>query len=262
MDGMKVALLQMDIALGDVAANRRKAADMIAAAIGRGAKLLVLPEMWTTGYKLAAIHELAEPEGGPTLAMLRAAARDKGVEMITGSLAESRDGKVYNTCYAIDAAGDVVAKYSKIHLIGLMEEDRYIAPGDAKAMFELSFGKAGMIICYDLRFTELPRALALAGCRTLFVPAEWPASRGAHWRALNIARAIENQMFVIAVNRVGRDEGNVYFGHSLVVDPWGEVLAEGSADNEEVLVVDVDFAAGEEIRRRMPVFADRRPQYY
>ncbi len=259
---MKVALLQMDIVLGDVAANRRKAAAMIAAAAGKGAKLLVLPEMWTTGYKLAAIHELAEPADGPTLAMLRALAKDNAVEIVAGSMAEARDGKVYNTGYVIDAAGEVVAKYSKIHLIGLMAEDRYIAPGDAKAMFALSCGQAGLIICYDLRFTELPRALALAGCRTLFVPAEWPASRGAHWRTLNIARAIENQMFVIAVNRVGRDEGNVYFGHSLVVDPWGEVLAEGSADNEEVLVADVDFAAGEEIRRRMPVFADRRPQYY
>ncbi len=259
---MKVALLQMDIALGDVAANRRKAADMIAEAVGRGAKLLVLPEMWTTGYKLAAIHELAEPEGGPTLAMLRAAARQSGVEIVTGSMAEARDGKVYNTCYAVDAAGEVVAKYSKIHLIGLMAEDRYLAPGDAKAMFELSCGQAGIIICYDLRFTELPRALALAGCRTLFVPAEWPASRGAHWRALNIARAIENQMFVIAVNRVGRDEGNVYFGHSLIVDPWGEVLAEGPERDEAVVVADVDFAAGEEIRRRMPVFADRRPECY
>ncbi len=259
---MKVALLQMDIALGDVAANRRKAGAMLAEGLARGARLFVLPELWTTGYKLAEIATLAEPEGGPTLAMLTAFAREHGVEVISGSIAEARDGKVYNTCYAIDADGEVVAKYSKIHLIGLMAEDRYLAPGDSKALFELSFGPAGMIICYDLRFTELPRALALAGCRTLFVPAEWPASRGAHWRALNVARAIENQLFVIAVNRVGRDEHNIFFGHSLAVDPWGEVLAEGSADGEEVVVADVDFAAGEEIRRRMPVFADRRPQCY
>ncbi len=259
---MKIALLQMDIVLGDPDANRRKAADMIAAGLGQGAELFVLPEMWTTGYKLAEIGRLAEPEDGPTLAMLRAAARENGVEFVTGSMAEARGGKVYNTCYAVNAAGGVVAKYSKIHLIGLMEEDRYISPGDSKALFTLGCGQAGMIICYDLRFTELPRALALAGCRTLFVPAEWPAQRGAHWRTLNLARAIENQLFVIAVNRVGRDANNVYFGHSLVVDPWGEVLAEGSEDREEVIVVDVDFAAGEEIRRRMPVFADRRPQYY
>jgi len=98
--------------------------------------------------------------------------------------------------------------------------------------------------------------------KTLFVPAEWPLSRGKHWRALSIARAIENQMFVIAVNRVGSDPDNVFYGHSLVVDPWGEVLAEGSETEEQVLVVDVDFAAVEEIRRRIPVFADRRPECY
>ncbi len=259
---MKVALLQMDIVFGEPEANRRKAVAMIASGLEQGAKLFVLPEMWTTGYKLAEIHNLAEPEDGPTLAMLRATAREHGVEIVTGSMAEARGGKAYNTCYAIDAAGEVVAKYSKIHLIGLMQEDRYIAPGDSKALFALGCGPAGMIICYDLRFTELPRSLALAGCRTLFVPAEWPAQRGAHWRTLNIARAIENQLFVIAVNRVGRDPNNVYFGHSLVVNPWGEVLAEGAEDREEVIVADVDFAAGEEIRRRMPVFADRRPQYY
>ncbi len=259
---MKVALLQMDIALGDVAVNRRKAETMLAEGLARGAKLFVLPEMWTTGYNLAEIDRLAEPAAGPTMAMLTAFARRHGVEIVSGSIAEARDGRVYNTCYAIGADGAVVAKYSKIHLIGLMAEDRYLAPGDRRAVFELSIGCAGMIICYDLRFTELPRAMALEGCRTLFVPAEWPASRGAHWRALNIARAIENQLFVIAVNRVGRDDNNVFYGHSLAVDPWGEVLAEGSEAGEEVIVADVDFAAGEEIRRRMPVFADRRPECY
>lgn len=259
---MKVALLQMDIALGDVAANRRKAMAMIQEGIERGAKLLVLPELWTTGYKLGEIHNLAEPADGPTVKMLSAAAKEHGVEIITGSIAEARGGRVYNTCYAIDGTGSVIAKYSKIHLIGLMAEDRYLAPGDSKALFEMSFGKAAMIICYDLRFTELPRALALAGCHTMFVPAEWPASRGAHWRTLNIARAIENQMFVIAVNRVGSDDNNLFYGHSLIVNPWGEVLAEGSESDEQVILADVDFASVGEIRQRMPIFADRRPQYY
>jgi omega-amidase len=259
---MKVALLQMDIALGDVAANRRKAAAMIAEAIARGARLLVLPEMWTTGYKLAEIHKLAEPADGPTIQMLSAAAKTNGVEIITGSIAEARDGRVYNTCYAIDRCGGLVAKYSKIHLIGLMEEDRYLTAGDRKTLFTMSFGQAAMIICYDLRFTELPRALALDGCQALFVPAEWPAARGSHWRTLNIARAIENQMFVIAVNRVGADDSNLFYGHSLIVDPWGEVLAEGPEKDEAVIVADVDFASVAAVRQRMPVFADRRPQCY
>lgn len=259
---MKVALLQMDIALGDVAANRAKASAMLAEAAGRGAELAVLPEMWTTGYALEEIHTLAEPPGGPTLTMLRAFAREHGVALVAGSLAEREDGKVYNTAYAIGRDGEVAARYRKIHLIGLMAEDRYLSPGDTRCTFDLGFGPAGLIICYDLRFTELPRALALSGCRALFVPAEWPASRGRHWLALNVARAIENQMFVIAVNRVGRDAANLFYGHSLIVDPWGEVVAEGSETAEQVIVADVDFAAVEEIRKRMPVFADRRPECY
>lgn len=259
---MKVALLQMDIRLGQVEDNRAKVRTMLAEGLARGAELFVLPEMWTTGYKLPEIQQLGEPEDGPTMQMLQRFAAEHAVEVIAGSIAETSGGKVYNTAYAINGGGKVVAKYRKMHLIGLMDEEKYISPGESKVLFDMSFGRAGLIICYDLRFTELPRALALAGCQTLFVPAEWPASRGGHWLALNMARAIENQMFVIAVNRVGRDENNVFFGNSLVVNPWGEVLAQGSEAEEQVLVVDVDFAAVQEIRQRMPVFADRRPQYY
>jgi omega-amidase len=259
---MKTALIQMDVVLGDVEANRANANCLIARGLDSGAGLLVLPELWTTGYKLSDIHLLGEPENGPTVTMLREIARKNGVEIIAGSIAETCGGKVYNTAYAIGRDGSIVAKYRKMHLIGLMDEEKFITPGDSKCLFPMSFGLTGLIICYDLRFTELPRSLALAGSQALFVPAEWPAARGQHWLALNIARAIENQQFVIAVNRVGQDENNVFFGNSLVINPWGEVLAQGSATEEEVLVVDIDFASVAEIRRRMPVFADRRPQYY
>ncbi len=259
---MNVALIQMDIALGDVAANQKKALAMIEKGLRAGAKIFVLPEMWTTGYKLGEIDKLGEPDNGPSIQLLKAVAKQNKVEIIAGSIAEKDGGKVYNTSYAIGRDGSVLAKYRKIHLSGLANEEKYINAGNCKSIFDLSFGKAGLIICYDVRFTELPRALALSGCQALFVPAEWPAVRGKHWLALNIARAIENQMFVIAVNRVGRDESDVFFGHSLVINPWGEVLAEGSEDQEEVITVDVDFAAIADIRKRIPIFADRRPQYY
>ena len=259
---MKTALVQMDVLLGDVEANRVKAGRLLAQGIALGAELFVFPELWTTGYQLPGIEALAEPEGGQTVSLLRRIAGENGVEIIAGSLAELRHGKVYNTSYAIGRAGQILARYSKIHLIGLMAEDRYLCPGNEKGSCEMSFGKAGMIICYDLRFPELPRALALAGCQALFVPAEWPAVRGHHWRALNIARAIENLLFVVAVNRVGKDRDNVFFGHSLVVDPWGDVLAEGSEREEELLIVDIPFERVAEIRKRIPVFADRRPECY
>jgi len=259
---MKVALMQMDIVLGDVAANQKKALAMIEEGLHDGAKLFVLPEMWTTGYKLREIQKLGEPENGPSIQMLKSMAKQNKVEIISGSIAETDGGKVYNTAYAISQNGDVVSKYRKIHLSGLAGEEKYISPGSRKSAFDMTFGKAGLIICYDIRFTELPRALALEGCQTLFVPAEWPNARGKHWLTLNMARAIENQMFVIAVNRVGADESDVFFGHSLAINPWGEVLAEGSEDKEEVVIADVDFASISEIRRRIPIFADRRPEYY
>lgn len=259
---MKVALMQMDIVLGDVAANCAKVRTMLAEGLARGAKLFVLPELWSTGYQLADIVRLAEPENGPSLEVLRDFAGRNRVEIVAGSLAELAGDKVYNTACVIGADGRITAKYRKIHLIGLMEEDKYITPGGAKCLFDASFGPAGLIICYDLRFTELPRNLALQGCRALFVPAEWPAVRGAHWLTLNIARAVENQIFVFAANRVGRDAANEFFGHSLVVDPLGNILAQGSATQEEVVIADVDFAAVEEARQRIPVYADRRPECY
>lgn len=259
---MKVALIQMDIALGGVKENRDKAAAMLGEGIAKGAELLVLPELWTTGYQLADIHLLGETENGPTITMLQNIASKNKVEIIAGSIAELDEGKVYNTAYAIGKDGNIVAKYRKIHLIGLMEEDQFITPGDKRTVFSSSFGLAGMMICYDLRFTELARKLALSGCQAMFVPAEWPLSRGAHWLALNVARAIENQMFVFAANRVGSDANNEFFGHSLIINPWGEILAEGSQTKEEVLVVEVDFSLVVEVRRRMPVFNDRRPECY
>nr|WP_092074520.1 carbon-nitrogen family hydrolase [Dendrosporobacter quercicolus]NSL49088.1 carbon-nitrogen family hydrolase [Dendrosporobacter quercicolus DSM 1736]SDN00093.1 Carbon-nitrogen hydrolase [Dendrosporobacter quercicolus] len=258
---MKVAVLQMNVRLGDVEANRQKALHMIHTGLAHHAQLFVLPEMWTTGYRLDQIHTLAEPETGPTLLLLQRLAREYSIEIIAGSIAESRNSKIYNTAYAIDKTGAIIAKYSKIHLIGLMAEEKYISPGDRKCSFELSTGPAGLIICYDIRFTELPRSLALEGCTTLFIPAQWPEQRGEHWRVLNQARAIENQLFVISANTVnGRGNGKMY-GHSMIIDPWGKIIAEGGS-TEELILADVDFSTVADIRKRLPVFTDRRPQYY
>jgi predicted amidohydrolase len=259
---MRAALVQMDVVYGDVEANRAKAMRFIAEGLARKADVFVFPELWTTGYKLKEIENLAEPLEGKTMEMLCRIARENRVDIVAGSIPEKRDGKIYNTACAIGKDGKIVGKYSKIHLIGLMAEDRYLSSGTKKCIFAIDSVKAGIIICYDLRFTELPRALALQGAQILFVPAEWPSARGNHWRMLNIARAIENQTFVIAVNRVGRDPENTFFGHSMVVDPWGEILIEGSETKEELLVADIDIAAVENLRNLIPVFRDRRPECY
>jgi predicted amidohydrolase len=259
---MKTALVQMDIVYGDVEANHAKARAFIDEGLSRGAELFVFPELWTTGYKLDEIKDMAESLEGMTIAMLSRIARENGVHIVAGSIPELSDGKIYNTACAIGKDGRIVGRYRKIHLIGLMAEDRYLSPGDEKCLFHIDSMAAGIIICYDLRFPELPRALALQGARILFVPAEWPSVRGNHWRMLNIARAIENQTFVIAVNRVGSDPDNAFFGHSLVVDPWGEIVVEGSETKEELLIADIDPAFVDDIRQRVPVFQDRRPAFY
>jgi omega-amidase len=118
-----------------------------------------------------------------------------------------------------------------------------------------------VMICYDIRFPELARTLALDGAKILFVPAEWPHPRLHHWRTLLMARAIENQMFVVSCNRVGTSGSTHFFGHSLIIDPWGEIIAEG-AEHEEIITAALDLTEVDKVRGRIPVFEDRRPELY
>ena len=258
---MKIGLIQMEVIPGEASINRRKALAMLAEADRQGCRLVVLPEMWTIGYALNNIGSLAEDMQGESLAVLREFARARGIEVITGSLPIKEDGKIYNNAFALDQSGEIIASYRKIHLFSLLGEERFFNHGDRPALFEMSFGKAGLIICYDLRFPELPRMLAVNGAKALFVPAQWPGVRHDHWRALNIARAIENQMYVLAVNCVGIHKQNVFHGHSLIVDPWGQVLLEGD-EREAVLTQEIDWAMVGDVRARMSIFADRRTDVY
>lgn len=258
---MKIGLIQMEVLPGQVQKNRTKALALMGQAVEQGCRLVVLPEIWTTGYALQNIAELAEPVDGETLTAMCAFAREHRVEVITGSMPIKQGGQVYNNAFALNAAGHILSSYRKIHLFSLMGEARFFQPGESAVPFEMSFGPAAMIICYDIRFPELARILALKGARALFVPAEWSSLRGAHWRALNIARAIENQMFVVAVNCVGQHKENIFYGHSMVIDPWGQVVVEGD-DREAVLTAELDWRMVEDVRAKIPVFPDRRPGVY
>jgi predicted amidohydrolase len=142
-----------------------------------------------------------------------------------------------------------------------MEEEHYLAAGETTPTFDLPWGRCALAICYDLRFPELFRKYALAGASIIFVPAEWPQARLEHWRTLLRARAIENQLFVVACNRVGESKGTEFCGHSAIYDPWGEPVVEGDR-NEVLLTADIDLRLVEEVRRRIPVFADRRVELY
>lgn len=259
----QIALIQTDIVLGDPKKNRVAMEKKMEAAVMSETKpdLIVLPEMWNTGYALHQIEEIADPEGRETREWVSAFAVKHQVHVVAGSIAEKRGDRLYNTMLIFDRDGREIASYSKIHLFGLMNEDKHLASGNRTAVFELDGIKAGASICYDIRFPELARTLALNGIQMLFVPAEWPHPRLHHWRTLLTARAIENQMYVIACNRTGSDGGDVFFGHSLIIDPWGEIVAEGG-EGEEVVTGSVDLNLVRRVRERIPVFTDRRPDLY
>ncbi|MEC0210562.1 carbon-nitrogen family hydrolase [Paenibacillus ehimensis] len=258
-----LALLQMDIAIGEPERNFAKLESLLDEAVAHDTKpdVIVFPEMWNTGYALDRIQELADHYGERTEALLSAFSRKHGVNIIGGSISEKRDNGVYNTIFAYDRDGNRAGDYSKIHLFRLMDEEKFLQSGDRAGELQLDGIPAGMMICYDIRFPELARKLALGGAQILFVPAEWPNPRLHHWRTLLMARAIENQMFVVSCNRVGVSGTTEFFGHSMVIDPWGEVLAEGG-EAETIVRAAVDLSQVPAVRSKIPVFEDRRPSLY
>lgn len=259
---LRVALGQLDIALGDAAANLKTVQELAAQAAEAGAELLVLPELWGSGYLLERADELADELNTGLFASVVALARHHRLD-ICGSLLEwdPDEGRAFNTATLYDADGMLRGSYRKIHRFGLMDEDRYLGAGDDAPLLNTGWGSVALAICYDLRFPELFRRYALEGARIVLLPSEWPAPRIEHWRTLVRARAIENQCFVIACNRVGADRANTFGGRSAVVDPWGAVLVEGG-DGPELLHATLDLDLVDEVRGRIPVWNDRRPELY
>ncbi|MFD1955675.1 carbon-nitrogen family hydrolase [Paenibacillus thailandensis] len=260
---LRLALLQMDIAVGEPEANFAKLKTMMeeAAACEEKPDVIVFPEMWNTGYALTEITGLADSYGSRTKAFVKSFCEQHRIHVVAGSIAEGREDGVYNTIFAFDRDGNETGAYSKIHLFRLMDEEKYLKEGDKPGTLRLEGTDAGMMICYDIRFPELARKLALGGAKLLFVPAEWPHPRLHHWRTLLTARAIENQMFVVACNRTGRSGDTAFFGHSMVIDPWGETVAE-AGEEETILYAEIDLALVDAVRSKIPVFEDRRPALY
>lgn len=254
---MKASIIQFNVIAGDVAANEKKAAYYIELAASQGAEAIVLPELWNCGYDLTNLPALAQNMRGSSIRLLQKLAKKHHLFIFGGSIAEKKENKFYNTAVLIDAEGTITAKYRKIHLFPLgLEENDFFATGEEWCITDTPWGKAGQILCYDLRFPELVRNLVLRGTEMLIVPAQWPEARLEHWRLLNRARAIENQIFVLAANRTGSDRSGVYPGHSLIIDPWGEILAEAGSE-EGIITAEIDFGIIGEAANTIPVFADR-----
>ena len=222
----------------------------------RGADLVLLPELWPQGgFSYGRWEEQAQPLDGPVVGALRAAAKEIGVTVHMGSLVErDESGRLFNTSVLIGPDGEVLATYRKVHLFGFGDgEPKLMTAGDGPVVHD-GFGLA---TCYDLRFPEQFRLLLDRGAEVVLLVAAWPAKRVAHWRLLAQARAVENQSYVIACNTAGTHAGVPMGAHSMVVDPWGTVLAE-AGDGEEVLGVDLDLDLVRSTRWSFPVLADRR----
>ena len=253
---MKVAAVQHDVVWENRAATLARLEPQLAAAAGTGARLVVLTEMFPTGFSMAP-ERTAEPEGGPSTEFLRTQAGELGV-WLAGSVPVRPDGggRPVNR-FLLAGPGGELEHYDKIHPFSYSGEHEHYAAGTRRVTFEVEGLRLTPFVCYDLRFADEFWAMA-AGTDCYVVVANWPAARRAHWQALLAARAIENQAYVVGVNRVGEGGGLHYAGDSRIVDPLGEVLA-GGAGGETILLADVDPDVVAATRKRYPFLADRRP---
>ena len=224
-----------------------------------GADLVVLPELWPQGaFTYRSWEPTAEPLDGQIVTALGTAARDVGAHVHMGSFVERDGDRLFNTSVVLDPGGHIVATYRKIHRFGFAAgEPTLLTAGPKPVVWSSPWGGVGLATCYDLRFPELFRALLDDGAEVVVVTSGWPQARIGHWALLARARAVENQVVLVGCNAVGQQGSTLLGGRSLVVDPWGEVLAEAGAD-EEQLTVDADPAQVARVRAEFPVLADRR----
>ena len=275
---LRVACVQLNTG-ADTAENVRAAGVLVEEAAADGARFVALPETWAFKGRRDGIMASAEPVDGPSNAALARLAARLGIFVLAGSHYEPspEPDRVYNTSVLLGPDGAVLAAYRKVHLFdavagaAVYRESSYLKPGEEVVTAQIDLARIdlapagpvtlGLSICYDLRFPELYRALALAGAQVLCVPAAFTAPTGAaHWEVLLRARAIENGCFVIAPDQVGEHlPGRACYGHSMIVDPWGEVLAE-LPDGAGVCVADLDLARVAEVRAQIPSLRDRHPE--
>ena len=268
---LRAAAVQLT-ATPDTARNLETADRLVREAAGQGARLVVLPEKWSVLGRGEDLRAGAQPLDGEAISWACAVARQLAIDLVAGSVAERIPGepKLRNTSVHIDPDGEIRATYRKIHLFDVevdgtvYRESDHVEPGDEPVLSSTADGTPlGLSVCYDVRFPELYRVLAIEGARILTVPAAFtvPTTRD-HWEILLRARAIENQCFVIAANQIGEHvRGLRSGGRSMIVDPWGLVLAK-APDSETVIVADLDIAAQDEMRARLPALAGRRPAAY
>ena len=261
---MKVAAAQIYCSLGDPKANLVKVQDFSRRARDRGVELIVFPEMTDTGYAMSAIQAHASSWTDGFVPGLQEIAAKLSIGVVCG-VSEKDGASIYNSLVFVDRQGQVAAKYRKTHLYAVapVEEQKCFAPGDTFGSFALGDLRFGFSICYDLRFPEMYRKLVVdENAGALIVSSAWPFPRIEHFRTLVLARAIENQSYVIVSNRVGRDEESWFCGSSAIIDPRGVTIASASADREELVEADLSEELVLSVRSRVESLAHRRRDLY
>ena len=266
---MRLAMIQMNV-VHNKEQNLTHARELLTQAARKGTDLAVLPEMFCCPYSNRFFRAYGEEEGGPAWSLLSRMARELRIYLVGGSMPELSGGKVYNTSYVFDREGRQIAKHRKAHLFDIdveegqrFRESETLTPGDQVTVFETEFGRMGLCICFDFRFQELAKAMADQGAQLILVPAAFNMTTGpAHWELLFRQRAVDNQIFTLGTAPARNEtEEYVSYGNSILVDPWGTVLARAGA-GEEILLSEVDFARVPSIRRQLPIRSARRPDLY
>ena len=270
MTTIKIALCQMNV-VDNKEENLNKASSMIAEGVDENADFIVLPEMFNCPYSNDKFIEYCEEEkDSPTLTRMSALAREHNVYILAGSIPEKEGNKLFNTSYLFDKSGNIIAKHRKMHLFDIDVKDRItfkesdvLTAGDEFTIADTEFGKVGIGICYDIRFPELARIMVEKGALILFYPGAFNMTTGpAHWELLFKSRALDNQVYCIGVAPALNEDASYHsFGHSIIANPWGDIIAEADT-NEELIIGEIDLSEIKKIREELPLLKNKRRDLY
>lgn len=262
-DVMKVQIYQLPIIFGDSSKNETQITQWFEKNMNAEVDVVVLPEMWNNGYDLEHLNEKADNNLGQSFSFIKHLAEKYKVDIVAGSVSNIRNYQIFNTAFSVNKSGQLINEYDKVHLVPMLREHEFLTAGENVAEpFQLSDGTyVTQLICYDLRFPELLRYPARSGAKIAFYVAQWPMSRLQHWHSLLKARAIENNMFVIGTNSTGFDGNTEYAGHSIVINPNGDLVGELN-ESADILTVDLNLNEVEQQRENIPVFKSIKLDLY
>ncbi|MCD8787062.1 carbon-nitrogen family hydrolase [Staphylococcus gallinarum] len=260
---MNIEIFQFKVEPANVTLNEETILNWFEKYVSNDTDLVVLPEMWNNGYALPQLHQLADKNLTRSYAFISKLAKQFQVDIVAGSVSNSKNDHIYNSAFTVTKDGTLVNSYDKVHLVPMLDEPRFMTPGiTVPEKFKLSNGiETTQIICYDLRFPELLRYPAKSGAQIAFYVAQWPEVRANHWLALLQARAIENNIFIVACNGCGDDGNTLYAGKSAVINPNGEIV-EQLKEKEGHITCEIDLNEVEQQRAAIPVFDNLRTDLY